>query len=443
MIKFAFTIFLFLYIPFNIYSTGRDTVFYSGNYSIKVDSIIIEGNTITEPDVIMRELTFAPGDTVNASILKYNSNRVFSLGLFTRVDFIPYTVNKTNNVLINVGESWYIYPIPFVNFEDKDWQKISYGINFLVRNFRGENETLMATAALGFDPKFTLYYDRPYIFRKQSIYFTAQLYYQNAKNKSATAKELYGGDFDQKFINGSIDFGKRLNLFNRIDLSAGFSYVENPVYLPGISASNSRIDRQVSLAAGYTYDTRDLAQFPAIGAYAFFNVQFNGLGIDDIDYQSVNIDLRKYFELNSGLRFKIRAASRLTFGRLVPYYDYSYLGFGERIRGNYNQEMEGNDSYVGSIEFNYPIIRDIELSFDFVPVIPKSLLTYRFAMYLELFSDTGITRLWGQPIIINDFSTGYGTGLVFLVLPYSQLRLEYALNNYGKSQFIFGLGTSF
>ena len=50
-----------------------------------------------------------------------------------------------------------------------------------------------------------------------------------------------------------------------------------------------------------------------------------GLGIDDIDYQAVNIDLRKYFELNSGLRIKFRAASRLTFGRLVPYYDYSYL----------------------------------------------------------------------------------------------------------------------
>jgi hypothetical protein len=85
----------------------------------------------------------------------------------------------------------------------------------------------------------------------------------------------------------------------------------------------------------------------------------------------------------------------------------------------------------------------MDMSLNFVPVVPKSLLTYRFAMYVELFSDTGITRFWGQTININDFSTGYGAGLVFLILPYSQLRLEYAINNYGHTQFIFGLGTSF
>jgi hypothetical protein len=83
------------------------------------------------------------------------------------------------------------------------------------------------------------------------------------------------------------------------------------------------------------------------------------------------------------------------------------------------------------------------MSFNFVPVIPNSLLNYRFAMYLELFSDSGITRFWGQPIDINDFSSGYGGGLVILVLPYYQFSIEYALNNYGNSQIIFGLGTSF
>ena len=64
-------------------------------------------------------------------------------------------------------------------------------------------------------------------------------------------------------------------------------------------------------------------------------------------------------------------------------------------------------------------------------------------MYGELFTDTGVTRLSGEPININDFDTGYGTGLVFLVLPYSQFSIEYAFNNYGHSQIIFGLGTSF
>ena len=138
----------------------------------------------------MRELTFGLGDTVNSKIIEYNSNRVFSLGIFTKVDFIPYRVHHCNYILISVEESWYIYPIPFVNLVDNDWQKVSYGINFLLKNFRGENETLMATAAFGYDPNFMLYYNRPYFIKEQSIYLTIQLSYQNAINKSTNCKRI-------------------------------------------------------------------------------------------------------------------------------------------------------------------------------------------------------------------------------------------------------------
>lgn len=143
------------------------------------------------------------------------------------------------------------------------------------------------------------------------------------------------------------------------------------------------------------------------------------------------------------LRLKWRFSTRLTFGKLVPYYDYSYFGYQERIRGYFTTEMEGNDLYLSSLEINYPIIKDINLDFNFLPIIPESLLSYRFAVYLELFMDTGTTRFWGQSLSIKNLYSGYGTGLVFLILPYSELRTEFAINDYGHSQFILGLGLSF
>lgn len=443
MLKITYVIFLFLTVSIYCYCQSSDSLLYSGNYSIKVDSVKLTGNNITQKDVIIRELTFGIGDTVNSKILNYNSERVYSLGIFTIVTLIAYRVNQCNYILISVDESWYIYPIPFINFEDRDWEKIAYGLNFLLKNFRGQNETLSATASFGYDPSFSLAYNKPYFIREQNIYLTIQLSYQNVINKSTFAEELYEGNFNQKFINGSVDIGKRLDLFNKIDFFTGFNYVDNPVYIKGISASNERIDRQVFIGSSFTYDTRDLAQFPSRGFYAFANAQFNGLNINNIDYQVVNIDFRKDFKLDSIVILKFRAASRLTFGKLVPYYDFSYFGYGERIRGYYHEEMEGNDSYIGSVELNYPIIKELNLNFNFVPIIPNSLLSYRFEMYGELFTDTGVTRLSGEPININDFDTGYGTGLVFLVLPYSQFSIEYAFNNYGHSQIIFGLGTSF
>lgn len=295
MIKYFITILLFSLISIKIFSQTEDTTYFKGNYSIKIDSIKIGGIKITDPEVILRELTFSIGDTVTSKIVNYNLNRIYSLGIFTHVKMIPFSYKEKNILIISVEESWYIYPIPFVEFQDKDWQKISYGLNLMIRNFRGENETLRATASFGYDPKFIIYYDRPYFIKKQSIYLTLELAYQNSKNKSYLAQNIYGGDFNQKFITGTIDLGKRFNLFNRFDIFFGYDYIENPVFIKGISASDNRIDRQILLGASYTFDTRDLFQFPSTGTYFYTDFQFKGLGMENINYQVADLDLRKYF----------------------------------------------------------------------------------------------------------------------------------------------------
>jgi len=443
MLKILLLIFFLVEGSLIVLGKGADTVFYNGNYSIKIDSIIIEGNKITDPEVISRELTFGIGDTLTNIIAEYNSNRIYSLGIFTWVSLVPYRVDNKNILLIIVSESWYIYPIPFVEFQDKDWTKFSYGLDFVIKNFRGENETLRAIAAFGYDPELVLEYAKPYIIRSESIYFDLEIYFQNAKNKSQKAYNLYGGEFYQKFVGGVIDLGKRFNLYNRLDIQAGYDYVDNPIFIRGISASHSRIDRQFSLGASYLFDTRDLAQFPAIGTYAYASFFFKGLGIDNIDYHIAYLDFRKYFIAVDDLRFKFRLATRMTSGKLVPYYNYSFFGYDERIRGYFNNEMEGDNLYFGSVEVNYPMLKDININLDFVPVIPQSLLTYRFAIYAELFSDTGTITNWGQALSIRNFYSGYGFGFVFLVLPYNLLRLEYAFNDLGQPQFILGLGISF
>ena len=439
---FLFTFFLIFTLS-NVFPQGEDSVVYSGNYAIKVDSIIISGNKITDYDVIKREMTFTVGDTITPKIVSFNMERIFSLGIFTKVSLIPVLKDSINILYIQVNESWYIYPIPFAELVDRDWKKISYGMYLFVRNFRGEDETLFAKAAFGYNPSVDISYDRPYLFRAQNIFFNAQFTFQNAVNKSEYAKQLYGKDFNQKFIEGQISFAKRINLYNKISVNIGFDYIDNPVFIKGISASNQRIDRQFSFGAGYELDTRDLSQFPSTGIYALADCSLKGLGEEGINYQIIDIDLRTYKTEFQKLILKWRFASRLTFGKLVPYHDFSFFGYSQRIRGYFNQEQEGNDSYFTSFEMNYPIIRDINMSLNFIPVVPKSLLSYRFGIYFELFADAGAIRMEGQNLSINDFNPGYGGGLTFLFLPYNILRLEYAFNPYHHSEMIVDIGISF
>lgn len=409
----------------------------------KVDSILIIGNKTTKPDVILREMTFKPGDTVSIADLEFNRDRIYSLGIFTKVQIVPNVIDGKDYIIVAVEESWYIYPIPFVEFKDRDWSKLSYGMDLVVKNFRGLNETLRLRGAFGYDPSVYLMYDHPYFFRGSNTSLTASLFYQNSRNKSLYAAALYGENFDQKIIQGEVALTRHLGLFNKISVDAGYEYVETPRYVPGISASDGRIDHQFYAGAGYIHDTRDLAQYPKEGIYGLVNLQFKGLGLNGINYEVLNLDFREYRQFFSKLLLKWRVASRYTFGKVIPYYDFSFIGYNERIRGHYDQHLEGNATYIGSIELNYPIINDLNVSFDFVPLIPKELLSYRIALYLELFSDTGAAFLRGEPFSIKKFNSGYGAGLTLLLLPYSSVRMEYAVDENLNHEWIFGLGTSF
>jgi outer membrane protein assembly factor BamA len=411
--------------------------------SIKVDSIQIIGLKITEPDIILRELTFSIGDTVTYEQLKFNRERIYSLGIFNRIELHIAETSMANILVINAEESWYIYPIPFVELEDKDWDKISYGMYFVIKNFRGRNESIVSRAALGYDPSFNLTYTNPYLIRKQNIYFSTQVAYVHAKNKSNYAEQLYGDEFNQKFISASVTVGKRIMLFHKVGINLAFDYIETPEYFRGISASNHRIDKVLSIGANYSYDTRDLAQFPRDGMFAAIEFKTKGLGIDGVNYQVFNFDFREYRKFWGELGAKWRIASRLTMGDNVPFYDRSYIGLSERIRGHYNIEQEGHNSYIGSVEINYPFIKEINIDLDFVPLLPRQLLSYRVALFLSLFADTGTTRLHGQPLSIKNFDSGYGTGLTLLILPYNLFRIEHAFDEFGNNQWILDLGISF
>ncbi|MGA7838881.1 MAG: POTRA domain-containing protein, partial [Ignavibacteriaceae bacterium] len=202
---FVLTIFILSYLP-QSYAQSMS----SDSSSIRVDSIKISGNKITDEYVILRELTFQEGDTVNSKILSYNKERIYSLGIFSNVKVSPELLDGKNIINILVSESWYIYPIPFAQLKDNDWKKISYGIDFYVQNFQGMNDRIRLHAAFGYDPNYLISYSNPYFIKDEDIFLGANLSYIKARNKSDIAKSLYGGDFDQKISGGDISIGKRI-----------------------------------------------------------------------------------------------------------------------------------------------------------------------------------------------------------------------------------------
>lgn len=443
MIKKLIILFCPLLMGVNIIAQSLDSVTLDENSFFVVDSIHLKGNEITEDYVILEELTFGKGDSVNSTELLYNRERIYSLGIFTKVQLNLLKSGQAEIIEIAVEESWYIYPIPFAELKDKDWSKISFGIDLVIQNFRGRNELLKFRGSLGYEKSLHIGYINPHFIKDENIFLRTSMLYRNAKNKSLAAEESVGYAFEQKNIALDLTIGKRFSLFHKFAVSTRFDYIETPFFIKGINASDSRIDTYPTIGLTYSYDTRDLVQFPKEGIFFSTLLDFKGLGVNNINYQVLTLDFREYRKISADLISKWRLSTRQTAGALVPYYDYSFLGFSERIRGHYSEKQEGDSYYIASLEFFYPFLKDYNLTLDFIPLIPENLLTYRVAIYGQIFGDTGLIKFRNMPIGINDFNTGFGGGLTFLVLPYNLIRFEIAFDEKLNAEYIIDLGISF
>jgi outer membrane protein assembly factor BamA len=412
--------------------------------SIRIDSIRLSGNNVTQDFIILRELTFKKGDVVNGKILQYNKERIFSLQLFNKVEFFIIHENDMNILLISVKESWYIYPLPFVRSREGDIHKTTFGVNLNYKNFRGRDETLQAAAAVGYDPYYSIAYQNPALFFENDIGLTASASYSKVFNNSENALLITGTDFQYTMFVSEFTLSKRLDQFNLISVSFGYNYIESPYSgIYGISASGLNIDRFILFGGSYQLDTRDLKQYSENGLYSSIEYYHKGFLENNISYNLLQLDLRSYHTLIENLSAKVRVAYRGTFGDVVPFYDYSILDYnGFLVRGHRNEHPEAHNMIVTSAEISYPILSEWDFSIK-LPLLPERLTSARIGIYISGFYDAGTAYNNESPVALNSFLSGYGLGISFLVLPYYGLRFEYALNERGSGEFSIGSGVSF
>lgn len=409
---------------------------------IKIDSIYISGNENTKDFIILRELNFTNGDYVDSLQLNYNKERVFSLGLFSNVDFLIEKDSTKTLLNIKVFESWYIYPLPIIHTNGHSFDKLSYGLRLIYKNFRGRNETISLRFALGYNKYFLLNYLNPYFFN-ENLKFLLTYLNSEVTNKSLKYKEHLSQNFNYKANILGLSLGKRLDQYNDIFLSLKYSHLKSLVYYDNFMASNTMIDEYFSAGLSYVYDTRDLIQQPTRGIYFYSDFLNNGFGIKNINFNSITFDYRNYIELVNKLIFKYQLYTRNTFGNLVPIHYKSYLGHNYYIRGHKNEVLEANNLLLVNAELNYHLIKEMYLKFK-LPLLPERLTSFRIGLILRSFIDSGkVYNNFSEIFNENNLQYGYGIGINILFLPQNSLNIDYGINRYGKGEFIIATGISF
>lgn len=405
-----------------------------------VDAIMIVGNVATKDFVIMREMSLQPGSLITKKLLQYDQSRIYSLGLFNQVSIYvqPTTENKVN-LLIEVSERWFVFPFPVIGIKDRDWKKLYYGAGLLHSNFRGRNEKLYAMFVFGYDPSGEIWYRNPFLSTDGSYSFDAKIAYSKVKNKSVTA-QTSENNFTEQHIYTTIGLGKRFGVHHMLWFAGGFEYVGVSEFKSGRTISESGIDRFPFLGASYTFDTRDLIEYPSNGSFARFAITKYGLPSSDLDIVRYATDIRQFVPLTSDIILSGRLFTNFVAGSSTPSYNRVYFGYTERIRGHFREVTEGENLFGLSTELHYQLFEPVFVQMKF---LPPEFSILKFGMVAAAFGDAGTVWFRNEKFALNNFKRGYGVGLHFL-LPYSMvLRTDYAWNESRRGEFIFDLGSSF
>jgi outer membrane protein assembly factor BamA len=406
----------------------------------RVDTVMVIGNDRTKEFVILREMSLKPGKLVTKEMIAYDQNRIYSLGLFNRVIIhVAPATEETADLVVEVSERWYIFPFPIFGIRDHDWKKVYFGGGLLHSNFRGRNEKLYGTIVFGYDPSFAISYRNPFLASDGSYQLDTRFAFDKIRNRSISAQA--GGDnFDEKHVSLMFSLGRRFGINHSLWVTAGCEMVKISSYQPGRTISPDGEDIYPYGAVSYTYDTRDLYEYPMMGSFIRLGVKKYGFPGNDIDIVRYVTDFRHYQPVVSSLILTGRLFTDWAAAGRTPSNNRVYLGYTERIRGHFREVREGENLFGISTELRYPLYGPEYYTVDYLPAEFRIL---KFGVVAALFADAGTVWFRGKPFALNTLTKGYGAGIHFL-LPYSIVfRVDYAWNEVRRGEFILDLGTSF
>lgn len=433
-----------------------------------LQGIDLQGHKQTRPEVILRELPFAAGDTLALSslpsLLTEAENQLMNTGLFTRAD-VTYSAweGETNRIrlLVSVEEDWYIYPVPVFELADRNFnvwwteqnrslQRINFGLVFTHQNLSGWNDKLKVGAEFGYTNKYSLRYSLPYLNRARTLGVSAgvnfsrnrEVNYLTRDNKQIFFRDP--DDFLYERLRADVALELRPALYTTHEWGLGFRHntIDSVIaqqYNSEFFGEGRMQQRFFRLVYRLQTDRRDVRAYPWSGYYLHAELEKSGLGIwQDRNALTLEGSLRRYLPFGSRWSLALTAVGKYSIIRSAqPYNDVRALGFGDfTISGYEFYIVDGLDVGVLKSSLRY---RLFETGINFGKLVPiAAFRRMPVKAFTVINGDTGYANhphLQGNNPLTNRWL--YGAGLGFdLVLYYDKVvRFEYNVNHRGEHGF--------
>lgn len=423
---------------------------------VLISSLTFEGNKITRERILLREMTFREGQTLRADKLAYHLERskgnVWNLQLFNfvEVDTCHYIPGEIE-VVVRVTERWYVWPIPFVEFadrnlrewwEDKRWDRLDYGTLVTWSNFRGRREELTLHLRFGFNNQYELRYEIPYLDKAQKwgIEFQGgyrqghEVAYATEGNKRVFYKNP--NKYIRKEAFGTITPRWRPNLYNVHKLEVGFTHfwiLDSVAKLqPEFFGAGENLVKYFSMEYEVEREVTDYRDYPLKGYRFELKLRKDGFRILDspIDIWSLEVEYAKYWQLHKRWYFAHGQKIKVSSTNGQAYSLQRGLGY-ERdfVRGYELYVIDGQHYGLLKTGLKFALLpmRKVKLKF----LKSEKFNTLPLAFYLNLNFDMGY-------VIDNQFNEGnplagqvlLGGGLGLDIVTFYDIswRAEYSMN---------------
>ncbi|RMF04418.1 MAG: hypothetical protein D6772_00605 [Bacteroidetes bacterium] len=438
---------------------------------IIVEDLQIEGNKKTRAEVLLREMPFAPGDTIRLDELVDKvdeaERQLMNTGLFVSAD-ISYAdwEGSTGLVtfLVTVAESWYIYPLPTFELADRNFnvwwkdqgrslQRVNIGMNFEHENFTGWRDELDIGFEYGYTRAYRISYDFPYLNRRKTIGLWSsmewgrrrEVNYATQANKQAFFRD--DDRFLQQQVQIEFELSWRPALYSTHTLAVGFyqDQVDQQIiedFNPNYFTNGSNEQRYLSLAYLYQQDLRDNRDYPWKGYNWGGSLTKDGLGIYG-DRNALTLELygERYWSPHPGWSLGLGARGKYSLlRRPQSYQNNRAIGFGRsRVIGYELFLVDGLDMALlrsnvrfelwrGQIEFGRWVFLE---AFRKLPLRLNLSLSYDVAYVNSPFNT-------GDNPLNNRLFSGVAPGLDLVLYYDYAFRIQYSYSDQGMGSVVLG-----
>ena len=421
-----------------------------------VESIKVEGNTITKTRVILRELALRPGDVFDLKRMETSKRRLTNTRYFGDVRLNPEATNvpgrrdlgvtvsegRTGNLTFGAGfgsvESAVVYvELSQGNFDLFNWRS----------GFRGDGQKFRFRASLGTTSnQILIAFEEPWLFEQRlafgvELFRTESDYNSSDYNELRTGFELYLRRRLFELVEARMSY--RLELVDIFDVDPG-TY---PVANDGIAdVFQAAVGEDLVSKVGLTLlrDNRDTLMFTRNGNRTTLLSEFAGLG-GDVSYLKLEGRTAHFIPTFDTLEQTFSVVSRVgsvaPYGDsdVVPFYDRFYLGGPDTLRGFDHRDVgprdkDDEDESIGGNSYGM-------VSFEY---------SFRVAepLGLVVFYDWGFVNEGEYDFSPSDYADNWGVGARIIMMG-SPLKLDLGIpitspdGQGGGTQFNFSFGTRF